>query len=304
MTQQKNNSQTNTKILPTESNLRTLLDNGMVDAVQQLLDVNPELKFKIENGKLVDSVTGAALWLKRFITNDEETLSMKSDAMKLAKIDDEVLITGETGTGKEIIARSMIGDREGSFVRINCAAMPESLIEAELFGSSSGSFTGSTGAKKGLIITANGGVMFLDEVGDLPLHIQAKLLNVLQAVDGKRYIRPVGSTEEKEITCRFVCATHRDLRTMVKANTFRQDLYARISTFRLHIKPLSERKNDVGPILLAIGDALKIQAKAKEFLERYDEDIINGKLDLSLNVRSLEQALKQFNILGRVQYNN
>ncbi len=298
ITLQKNNQPT--KSLPSQANLQLLLDNGMVDAVQQILNTTPELKYKIENGRLIDSVTGAALWLKRFITDDHDCIVMKQDAMKLAKVDDEVLITGETGTGKEIIARAMIGDREGEFKRVNCAAMPEALIEAELFGSVAGAYTGSTGAKKGMILSANNGVMFLDEVGDLPLSIQAKLLNVLQPVDGKRFIRPVGSTEEKEITCRFVCATHKDLLDMVKKGLFRLDLYARISTFELHIKSLRERKSDIAPIVLAIGDLLKMPLKAKEFLDKYGESILNDKIDLSLNIRSLERALKRYSVLGKV----
>jgi len=286
------------RALPSEANLKMLLANGMVEAVQQLLDTNPELKYKIENGQLVDSVTGAALWLKKFITVDDETIAMKSDAMKLSKIEDEILITGETGTGKEIIARSMIGDRLGQFTRINCAAMPEGLIESELFGSVSGAYTGSTGKKNGMLVTAKDGVMFLDEIGDLPLSVQAKLLSVLQPIDGKRYIRPVGGTEEKEITCRFVCATHRNLKEMVEKSLFRHDLYARISTFELHIHPLSKRKCDVVPIIAALGELLKMQKAASELIELYKKDEI--ELDLSMNVRSLERSLKRFNVLSRV----
>jgi transcriptional regulator with PAS, ATPase and Fis domain len=220
--------------------------------------------------------------------------------MKLSKINDEVLIIGETGTGKELIARAMIGDREGDFKRINCAALPEALIEAELFGSVKGSYTGSTETKKGMILSANNGVMFLDEVGDLPLTVQAKLLNVLQPIDGKRWVRPIGGTEEKEISCRFVCATHRNLRKMVEEGSFRQDLYARISTFELRIKPLRERKRDIAPIVLAIGEILGIQDKAQEFLSVYTEQILDGNIDLSLNVRSLEQAIKRYSILGKI----
>lgn len=289
------------KTIPTEYNLQILLKNGMREAVQQLLDTNPELKFKIEGDQLVDLVTGAALWLKKFITDDTETKQMKADALVLSKIDEEVLITGETGTGKELIARSMIGDRIGKFQRINCAAMPESLIEAELFGYVKGAFTGADCTKQGMILSANGGVMFLDEIGDLPLTTQAKLLNVLQPVDGKRFVRPVGSTDEKEITCRFVCATHRDLKDMMNKNLFRKDLYARISTFELNIKPLRERKADIAPIVTALGDILKIvPAKVTEFLEKYMDDFLNEKIDLSLNVRSLEQALKRYITLGRL----
>jgi len=178
------------------------------------------------------------------------------------------------------------------------------LIESELFGSVKGSYTGSMENRKGMILSANGGVMFLDEVGDLPLSMQAKLLNVLQPVDGKRYVRPVGGTDEKEITCRFVCATHKNLREMIGKGLFRQDLYARISTFELHITPIRSRKSDIMPILRAIGRALNMQDKAEKFMQTYGEHILNEQIDLSLNVRSLEQLLKRFNVFGELQYNS
>lgn len=284
----------------TQEQLEVLLANGMADAVTQILAINPSLKFKVENGKLVDLVTGAALWLKKFITLDEELLTLKNDAMKLAKVDDEVLITGDTGTGKEIIARAMQGDRVGQFIRMNCAAMPENLIESELFGIVSGAATGVS-KNKGLIVAANDGVMFLDEIGDLPLITQAKLLNVLQPIDGKRYVRAVGSTEEREINCRFICATHKNLRTMVKEGKFRQDLYARISTFELHIKPLIERKKDIEPLVRHIGGLLKMPSnKVDEFLLKNLIAFMSNEIDLTLNVRSIEQSMKRYNVLGKV----
>lgn len=284
---------------PDITTLQLLLLNGQVDVVQQILDANPNLKFKIENGVLVDSVVGAELWLKRFITEDGETLQMKQDAKKIAKIDDEVLIIGETGTGKELIARSMIGDRCGKFVAVNCAGLPKELIESELFGHKAGAFTGAMSNKMGMLAVAskpNPGVIFLDEIGELPLSVQGTLLRALQ----EKVIRPVGANEEMEICCKFVCATHRDLKKLVKDGLFRQDLYARISTFELNIKPLRSRKGDIIPIVKAIGETLKIQQKAKEFLEAYGEAIVNDVIDLSLNVRSLEQALKRYSVLGRV----
>ena len=289
-------SNPNPKAPPSEADLRLLLANGLESAVQQILNTTPELKFKIENGKLVDMVTGAELHLKRFITEDADTIQMKTDAMKLAKVDDEVLITGETGTGKEIIARAMIGDKIGKFIAVNCAGLPETLIESELFGHRAGAFTDAKSGKKGMIKEANEGVLFLDEIGELPLTVQGKLLRALQ----EKKIRPVGENEEVDINCRFVCATHRNLKDMVSKSLFRQDLYARISTFELHIKPLRERKGDIAPIVLSIGESLKIVPKAKEFLAKFGEAIINGEVDLSLNVRSLEQALKRYNLLGRI----
>jgi transcriptional regulator with PAS, ATPase and Fis domain len=294
------------KPLPTEQDLRKLLSiPGMDDAVQQLLDQYPQLKYRLEHKQdgtveLVDSLTGAALWLKRFITLDEETIAMKKDAAKLADVGDEVLITGETGTGKEIIARAMLGDRVGQFKRINCSAMPEGLLESELFGHVKGSFTGADSNKKGMVFEASNGVMFMDEIGDMSPLLQAKLLTVLQPIDGKRYARPVGSNEEKEITCRFVFATHRSLWTMIGDGTFRKDLYARISTFELHIKPLRSRIEDIPPIIREIGRILGIEQKAEEFLHIYIDKFVNNELNLDFNVRSLEQYLKRFALLGKV----
>lgn len=300
MIQIKKEQQPNSKCKYSQTQLEVLLANGMIPAVEEILRQYPELKFKIENGKLVDLVTGAALWLKKFITQDDELLALKQDAMKLTKVDDEVLITGETGTGKELIARSMLGDRVGQFVRMNCGAMPENLIESELFGIVSGAATGVS-KNKGLIVTANDGVMFLDEIGDLPLITQAKLLNVLQPIDGKRYVRSVGSTEEREINCRFVCATHKNLKDMVSKGLFRQDLYARISTFELHIKPLKERMDDVQLLIKHIGTLLGMQQdKIEEFIPIFMSGLVNNTIDLSLNIRSIEQAIKRYRVLGKV----
>ncbi len=288
---------------PDESSLRLMLDNNLITAAQNLIDIwQLQLKIVIKDGKpiLEDMVKGAELWLKKFITEDKETIEMKNEARKLSKIDDEVLILGETGTGKELIARAMIGDRDEPFKRINCAAMPKELIESELFGHKAGAFTGAASTKQGLMLAAKGGVLFLDEVGDLPLDTQAKILNALQPIEGKRYIRPVGSNEEVEISCRIVCATHRDLKDMVKQGLFRMDLYARVSTFVLSIKPLRNRKEDIIPIVKEIGFLLKKEQKAQEFLDKYMENIMNDSVDLSLNVRSLEQYVKRFAILGRI----
>jgi transcriptional regulator with GAF, ATPase, and Fis domain len=288
---------------PDESAMRLMLENNMADVVQSLIDLHKlQYKISLREGKwiLEDSVKGADLWLKKFITEDPDMIRMKDEVKKLAKIDDEVLILGETGTGKELIARALIGDREAPFLRINCAAMPKELIESELFGHKKGAFTGAETDKKGMMVAAGCGVLFLDEIGDLPLETQAKILNALQPVDGKRYVRPVGSNAEIEIGCRVVCATHRDLKSMVKDGKFRIDLYARISTFELLIKPVRERKCDIIPIVKEIGFLIKQESAATRFIEEYMDDIINGEIDLSLNVRSLEQCLKRYAILGRI----
>ncbi|WP_217126738.1 sigma-54-dependent transcriptional regulator [Hydrogenophilus thiooxidans] len=163
---------------------------------------------------------------------------------RLARHAEVLLITGESGCGKEYVARRFhhhaVGS-EGAFVAVNCAAIPESLIEAELFGYEKGAFTGATRTKKGLFELADGGTLFLDEIGEMPLAMQAKLLRVLQ---DHRFTRLGG---EKPLTSRFrlVCATHRDLKAMVEAGAFREDLYYRIHVIHLRIPPLRERPEDI-----------------------------------------------------------
>ncbi|MBP9127652.1 MAG: sigma-54-dependent Fis family transcriptional regulator [Elusimicrobia bacterium] len=158
-----------------------------------------------------------------------------------------VLIRGETGTGKEVVAHTLHGRsarREGPFIPLNCSALPETMLESELFGHEKGAFTDATGLKKGLLEMANGGTLLLDEIGDMPLPLQAKLLRV---VETKRF-RRLGSNTEQSVDVRFVGATHRDLETLVKKNQFREDLYYRLSVFSLHLPPLRDRKEDI-PLL-------------------------------------------------------
>lgn len=277
---------------PTEGMLRALVLQGAADVAQQMIDTW-KLKLRIEGTEIKDALEGTELWLKRFVTVDPDTVMMKETIRKLAKCPDEVLITGETGTGKELVARAMIanrGDDKGKFVAVNCAGLPENLIESELFGHVKGAFTGAESQKQGLFAVAKDGVLFLDEIGELPLAVQAKLLRALQ----DKVIRKVGGNVEEEINCKFVCATHRSIKTMVKNEKFRQDLYARISTFELHIKPLRERECDVIPIIKSLpqGEAF-IRACS-------DQNIPLHKLDLSLNVRSLQQVVKRWSVLGNI----
>ena len=157
-----------------------------------------------------------------------------------------VLISGESGTGKELVARSIhdMSERKGAFVPVNCAAIPADLIEAELFGHTGQAFTGAKQQRAGLFETADGGTIFLDEIGDLPLAVQAKLLRVLQ----EGTVRRVGADREREINVRVVAATNRDLEKEMAAGRFRSDLYYRLNIFPINLPPLRKRKEDI-PIL-------------------------------------------------------
>jgi transcriptional regulator with PAS, ATPase and Fis domain len=155
-----------------------------------------------------------------------------------------VLLKGESGTGKEVIARLIAEQSEahrGEFVAVNCAAIPESLLEAELFGYRKGAYTGATTSSEGLILMADGGTLLLDEIGDMPLPLQQKLLRFLDT----RTIRPLGSQKEKEVTTNIICATCVDLEERINSGAFRDDLYYRISTLPLEVPPLRERGKDV-----------------------------------------------------------
>ncbi len=163
---------------------------------------------------------------------------------RVAPTDSSVLIRGETGCGKELVAKSVHehSRRAGqAFVAINCGALPEHLIESELFGHCRGAFTGADSARTGLFEVADGGTVFLDEIGELPLSMQAKLLRVLETGD----IRRLGDNQTVHVNVRIVCATHRDLEKMVESGSFREDLMFRINTFEIRIPPLRERVSDI-----------------------------------------------------------
>lgn len=176
----------------------------------------------------------------------------KSNGMKrvfslIDKVKDStvsVLVSGESGSGKELVARAIHYSgprRRKNFVAVNCAAIPETLLEDEMFGHVKGAFTGAIGTKKGRFEQADGGTLFLDEIGDMPLAMQAKLLRVLQE---KRY-SPIGSEEEREVDVRVIAATNRDIPKMIEEGTFRQDLFYRLNVVGIHIPPLRERQDDI-----------------------------------------------------------
>ncbi|MFC1567459.1 sigma-54 interaction domain-containing protein [Thermodesulfobacteriota bacterium] len=180
-----------------------------------------------------------------------ESVAMREvlgQVMKVAPTDSTVLILGESGTGKELVATSIYEHslrNDKPFVKINCVAIPEELLESELFGYEKGAFTGATSSKLGKFEIANGGTIFLDEIGDMPLNLQAKLLRVLQ----EREFDRVGGRKPIKVDVRFIAATNKDLEQMVAEGTFREDLYYRLNVFALKIPPLRDRKEDI-PVLV------------------------------------------------------
>lgn len=183
-----------------------------------------------------------------FIRADDSPLNLLLDKLpQISQANAPVLITGESGTGKELIARTVhnMSERaDGPFVAVNCGAIPDTLLEGELFGWVKGAFTGAHQDRKGQFEVANGGTIFLDEVGEIPLHLQVKLLRVLQ--EGE--VIPVGSSRAKKLDFRIVAATNRNLQSEVLAGNFREDLFYRICVLPVHLPPLRERPRDVGVI--------------------------------------------------------
>ncbi|MBN2886541.1 MAG: sigma-54-dependent Fis family transcriptional regulator [Chromatiaceae bacterium] len=220
---------------------------------------------------------------------------------KLARNQAPVFITGESGTGKELAARLIHARgprREGPFVAVNCGAIPEELVESELFGHRKGSFTGAIGDKAGLFQTAEGGTLFLDEVAELPLQTQVKLLRAIQ----EKAVRPVGAAREVAVDARIISASHRDLAREVESGRFRQDLFYRINVIELRMPPLRERPEDI-PVLAEhllgrIGrraDAERAPRLSPEALEGLCRHTFPG------NVRELENILERASALCEAQ---
>jgi two-component system response regulator GlrR len=191
---------------------------------------------------------GSAAFGRGLIYRSDVMAELLEQAELVARGDVTVFINGETGTGKEVLARAIHDGsrrREHAFIGVNCGAIPEQLLESELFGHEKGSFTGATNRHDGLFLAANGGTLFLDEIGDMPLGLQVKLLRVLQDFE----VRPVGSVKSVPVNVRIVSATHNDLESLVAKGEFREDLYYRLNVVPLKMPRLSERAEDI-PLLL------------------------------------------------------
>src|SRR5262249_3065588 len=195
------------------------------------------------SGQLVNELADASDF--EDIIGDSPALRVAlSRVQEVAATDASVVLLGETGTGKELFARAIYmrsARRDRPFVRLNCAALPQTLIETELFGHERGAFTGAVSARQGRFEVAHRGTLFLDEIGDLPAEVQAKLLRVLQEGQFER----VGSSQSRKVDVRVVAATHRDLEAAVRDGHFRADLYYRLSVFPIALPPLRERSEDI-----------------------------------------------------------
>ncbi len=248
---------------------------------------NQQLKRELSQARGKSTLIGQSPIMKKIFKNIQQ----------IAHTTSNVLITGESGTGKEMIARAIHESsflKDKLFVAVNCGAVPDTLIESEMFGHKKGSFTGAIADKKGFFELADGGALFLDEIGELPLTVQPKLLRALQ----EKVIRMVGGTSDKKVQLRLITATNRDLEKMVKMGHFREDLFYRLNVVRIHIPPLRERREDIPFFVehflkkysLKLNSPIKtVSTSAMELFKQYD---YRG------NVRELENLIERVLILG------
>jgi DNA-binding NtrC family response regulator len=216
---------------------------------------------------------------------------------KVAPTESTVLITGESGTGKGVIAREIhegSSRADGIFLPVNCGAIPENLLESEFFGHTKGAFTGADRARKGLFLEADRGTLFLDEVGELPLHMQTKLLHVIE----EKAVRAVGSDTTRKVDTRVIAATNRSLADMVKQGRFREDLYFRLSMFQIHLPPLRERREDLAGLIRFILRNLRRSSGSGEMEIDPEAEEVLMSYSWPGNVRELENVLNRAHILA------
>ena len=268
--------------------------NEIIETVRKIIRENPKSKkaTKLENNDHEPPVHG-------MIGSCPQMMELFRRIRKVAQTNSTVLINGESGTGKELVARAihnLSSRKDQEIISVNCAAIPENLIESELFGHEKGAFTGATATRTGLVEAANSSTLFLDEIGELPLEAQARLLRVLQ----ENEIRKVGSVQSKKVDVRLVVATHRDLKQLVIDGQFREDLYYRINVMTLLIPPLRERGNDI----LELADAIlqrtcvRLKTPMLSFSSGASHAIAN--YPWPGNVRELENAIERAVVLAEM----
>lgn len=281
------------------------IDMGAYDFHQKPLDANVLNlivnrafylhRLQKENYKLQQ--TGSISSVPRLVTGDPGMIRLCQQIERLASSDVTVALLGESGTGKEVLAKALhqLSNRNNKrMIAVNCAAIPETLLEAELFGYEKGAFSGAAKQTPGKIETAQGGTFFLDEVGDLPLSLQAKLLRFLQ----ERVIERLGGREEIPVDVRIVCATHQDLKTMITAGTFREDLFYRLCEISIQIPPVRERMGDA--VLLAHHFKNLFRVKEKRQTLNFSQDALDAISNHPWpgNVREIENCIKRAVIMA------
>jgi DNA-binding NtrC family response regulator len=237
--------------------------------------------------------------LPQIVGSSEAIRRMSELVGRVAATDTSVLICGESGTGKELVARALhdSSGRTGAFLAINCAAVPENLLESELFGHARGAYTDARVARAGLFVEANQGTLFLDEIGELPLAMQAKLLRALQ----ERKVRPLGSTNEVPFNARLITATNRDLEREVAEKRFREDLFYRVNVVRIDVPPLRQRGNDALELAqFFLARSAQRSGKDVRIIGRAVAECIVG-YDWPGNVRELENCMERAGALARFE---
>ena len=236
--------------------------------------------------------SGDDTWRESIVTRSPIMLRLLEQARMVAQSDVSVLINGQSGTGKEILAQAIHNASprgKNAFIAINCGALPEQLLESELFGHARGAFTGAVSSREGLFQAAEGGTLFLDEIGDMPAPLQVKLLRVLQ----ERKVRPLGSNRDIDINVRIISATHRDLPKAMARNEFREDLFYRLNVVNLKIPALAERAEDIP--LLATQLLRQSAERHKPFVRAFSTDAMKRLMTASWpgNVRQLVNVIEQ-----------
>lgn len=266
--------------------------------IQVMIRKTLERKQLVSENSLLRKQLQERFSFKGIISQSPAMAQVLGIAGRVAASNATVLITGETGTGKELVAKALHFSshrRDRPFIVANCAALPENLLETELFGHEKGAFTGADRLRKGRFEIAEGGTLFIDELGEIPLSLQVKLLRVLQ----ERTFERVGSSVPLHADVRIIAATNRDLEPMVREGRFRADLYYRLNVVSLHIPPLRERREDIRPLLDMF--LQKFTAENAKLVSGISREAMDGLLKYSYpgNVRELENIVEQFVLLSR-----